>query len=163
MSVAVATGDVPAMLWAIFAMVTMIVALDQLLWRPVVVWAQKFRVEEGGAQPAVSSWFLDWLRRSAVIAALRRTLHRLLPARDPKPHAPRPLTEPGQGSLAGLIPFVLLMGVLGYGVYRLTQLLAGVSAEQWLETTGAAGLTLGRVLLSTALGTLWSLPAGLAI
>src|SRR5262249_22043808 len=58
MSAAVEQGRVDAMLWAILAMIAMIVALDQLLWRPVVVWAQKFRVEEGGAQPAVSSWFL---------------------------------------------------------------------------------------------------------
>src|SRR4029077_6350364 len=46
MSVAVAKGDVRAMIYAIFAMITMIVALDQVLWRPVVVWSQKFRVEE---------------------------------------------------------------------------------------------------------------------
>ncbi len=39
-----------AMFWALFAMLLMIVALDQLLWRPVVVWSQKFRVEEGGEQ-----------------------------------------------------------------------------------------------------------------
>jgi NitT/TauT family transport system permease protein len=37
-------GNVGAMLWGVLAMVLMIVGLDQLLWRPVVVWAQKFRV-----------------------------------------------------------------------------------------------------------------------
>ena len=47
------------------AMVMMIIFLDQLLWRPVVVWSQKFRVEEGGAEQQQSSWFYDWLRRSA--------------------------------------------------------------------------------------------------
>src|SRR5262245_39068449 len=72
MSVAVERGDVPAMLWAIVAMVLMIVLLDQLLWRPVVVWAQKFRVEEGGAGPQMTSWFLDWLRRSRLVAAVRK-------------------------------------------------------------------------------------------
>src|SRR6476469_9689213 len=35
--------------------------------------------------------------------------------------------------------------------------------HSWLDLTGAAGWTLGRVLLATALGTLWALPAGLAI
>ena len=48
MKVAVDEGRVDAMLWAMLAMLLMIVALDQLLWRPIVVWAQKFRVEEGG-------------------------------------------------------------------------------------------------------------------
>src|SRR5512146_137802 len=44
MSVAVSEGNVTAMAWAIVAMVVMIVMLDQLVWRPVVVWAEKFRV-----------------------------------------------------------------------------------------------------------------------
>src|SRR5262249_45088720 len=59
MSVAVERGRPDAMLWAVLAMIAMIVALDQLLWRPVVVWAQKFRLEEGGQEPAMSSWLLD--------------------------------------------------------------------------------------------------------
>src|SRR6266851_2189913 len=70
MSVAVARGDTGAMLDAIVAMTAMIVLLDQLLWRPVVVWAEKFRVEEGGADHAQSSWFLSWLRRSQLIGSL---------------------------------------------------------------------------------------------
>ena len=48
MSVAVADGNGRAMLAAVVTMALMIVLLDQLLWRPVVVWAQKFRVEESG-------------------------------------------------------------------------------------------------------------------
>src|SRR5207248_3452039 len=72
MSVAVEQDRWDAMIWAVVAMVTMIVLLDQLLWRPVVVWAQKFRVEEGGQAPAMSSWVLTWLRRSRLRAALLR-------------------------------------------------------------------------------------------
>ena len=49
--------------------------LDQLLWRPVVVWAQRFRVEEGGNQEEMSSWFLNWLRRSHLLAALGVLVH----------------------------------------------------------------------------------------
>src|SRR5262249_24225493 len=46
MAVAAKEGRGDAMFWAIVAMVLMIVLLDQFLWRPVVVWAEKFRVEE---------------------------------------------------------------------------------------------------------------------
>src|SRR4029077_882248 len=42
-------------------------------------------------------------------------------------------------------------------------LLAQVPAAAWRETLLAAFATLARVLVSTALGTLWALPAGLAI
>src|SRR5262245_34037579 len=55
-SVAVEQKRYDAMFYAIVAMITMIVLLDQLLWRPVVVWAQKFRLEEGAAGPAETSW-----------------------------------------------------------------------------------------------------------
>src|SRR5260370_21474436 len=68
MSVAVEQRRWDAQLWAVLAMILMIVLLDQLLWRPVVVWAQQLRVEEGGYQPAMSSWFLDWLKRSRTLA-----------------------------------------------------------------------------------------------
>src|SRR5437870_3805127 len=63
MSVALDRGDVPAMALAILAMVVMIVCVDQLLWRPLVVWVEQFRLDEtaGGASTA-SSWMLDFLR-----------------------------------------------------------------------------------------------------
>ena len=60
MSVAVEQGRGDAMVLAVLAMTTMIVVLDQVLWRPVVVWAQKFRVEESGEQLIMTSWALDW-------------------------------------------------------------------------------------------------------
>jgi NitT/TauT family transport system permease protein len=167
MTVAVKRSDVGAQLWAILAMTLMIIALDQVLWRPVTVWAQKFRVEEGGELPAQSSWFLSWLRRSQLVAALQRLGWRRAgkaavtarPVR--KPVEPRPaLPWPSVLGLAGLIA---LLGGLGYGTWKLFGLLAESPAERWGGLGAAAGVTLGRVLLSTALGTLWALPAGLAI
>jgi NitT/TauT family transport system permease protein len=165
MSVAVAKGDGRAMLAAVVAMTVMIVALDQLLWRPVVVWAQKFRVEESGQTEPMQSWFLDLLKASEVLPWLSglfsRAARALAPARPPRPRTPRaPARGSGVLSLAG---FVLLMALLLWGALGLLGLLRQVPARTWGGIAGAAGLTLGRVLLATALGTLWTVPAGLAI
>ena len=46
MSVALDRGNAPAMALAIVAMVVMIVCVDQLLWRPLVVWVEKFRLDD---------------------------------------------------------------------------------------------------------------------
>jgi NitT/TauT family transport system permease protein len=169
MSVAVEQGRVGAMLRAVLAMVVMIVALDQLLWRPVVVWAQKFRLEEGGEQPQAHSWFLDWLRRSRLLAAVRDGLGALA-RRVPVPrHAARAEGEPSaarsgdRAARVSLLVFLALLAVLALGAWKLLGLLRDVSAGQWRETLAAAFWTLGRVLLSTALGTVWAVPAGLAI
>ena len=169
MSVAVERGRVDAMLGAIAAMVLMIVLLDQVLWRPVVVWAQKFRVEEwahtGGA---ARSWFLDWLRRSRLIGA---GLRRLRAMRSERPTRQRLGKRAESGPLlardaAAVLPFValvVLIATLGFGGFRLLRLLRGVGVAEWQTLAAAAGITLGRVLLSTMIGTLWALPAGLAI
>jgi NitT/TauT family transport system permease protein len=168
MSVAVEEGRVDAMLWAILAMMLMIVALDQLLWRPVVVWAQKFRVEEGGHQPLMTSWFLNWLRRSHILAAAGHVRDRLaaLGARRRSARAVSQapaarLARPARGlSLAALL---LLLTALVYGGWMLWQLLAEVSLADWGATGEAACWTLCRVLAATAIGTVWAVPAGLAI
>lgn len=167
MTVAVEEGRVDAMCWAMLAMVLMIVALDQLLWRPVVVWAQKFRVEEGGEQPIMSSWVLNWIRRSRLVAAAGRLIHRersksTLSRRLPKPSFdPAPIEQ--KGRWISLAVFVILLATLAYGAWQLLFLLAQVPAAAWRETLLAAFATLARVLVSTAIGTLWALPAGLAI
>src|SRR5690242_1926264 len=93
MSVAVARGDGRAMIAAVAAMTLMIVALDQLLWRPVVVWAQKFRVEESGQTEAMESWFLELLKRSRVLPLLSAGLGRAARAVAAR-RRPRALLEP---------------------------------------------------------------------
>jgi NitT/TauT family transport system permease protein len=169
MSVAVAKGDVRAMVWAIVAMITMIVVLDQLLWRPVVVWAQKFRVEEGGSdEQTSSSWFYDWLRRSSVIDWISNSLaalHRRLGKHDQQgTHAQETKRErPDASRVLSFTLFAVLVIILLFGSYRLFLLLGQLPARGYLPILGACGWTLGRVLLSTMLGTIWTLPAGLAI
>jgi NitT/TauT family transport system permease protein len=169
MSVAVDKDDYGAMARAIVAMVLMIVALDQFLWRPVVVWAQKFRMEEGGRYTAMSSWFLDWLRRSRllkrILLLMRKPFrHRQTPAPAPAPTLPHaPSSSAGWPRAVSLAGFAALMLLLAFGAWKLVFLLADVTPVAWGETVLAALATLGRVLLSTALGTLLALPAGLAI
>jgi len=69
----------------------------------------------------------------------------------------------GRTGWLGVILLAVLLVVLVLGAWNLAQLLRRVPATDWGTLGGAAGLTLGRVLLATALGTLWALPAGLAI
>jgi NitT/TauT family transport system permease protein len=167
MSLAVARGDGHAMVAAVVAMALMIVALDQLLWRPVVVWAQKFRVEESGQAEAMESWFLDFLRRSRILPGVVRLIRRAgsALARAPRARPQQPARDrprPFAGALS-IAPFVLLLALLGWGALGLVRLLRQVQLGAWGAIVLAATLTLGRVLLATAIGTLWTVPAGLAI
>ncbi|MFN7955016.1 MAG: ABC transporter permease subunit [bacterium] len=170
MSLAVARGNVPAMLAAIVAMVMMIVALDQILWRPVVVWAQRFRVEESAAAGAPTSWFLDLVRRSTLVRAGRKRWRALREraARRPRRAAPASAGEMrGRPRLlwtqASRVTFVAFLALLALGGAKLGAMLWHVKVGDWIEIGGSAGLTLLRVLAATAIGTLWAVPAGLVI
>ena len=168
MSVAVARGDVRAMMGAVLAMTLMIVALDSLLWRPLVVWAQRFRMEEGGASEQPHSLVLDLLRRSRLVAALRRALARRRgpPRGRPRVAVPSPGSAerlPRLAASGGTLLLALLAGLLGLGAWRLATLLAPVSLRAWGVIALLGGATLARVLMAVAVGTLWALPAGLAI
>jgi NitT/TauT family transport system permease protein len=170
MSVAVHEGKPLAMALAVVAMMLMIVALDQLLWRPVVVWAQRFRVEETTAAETSRSWFLDLVRRSGLVRWLRHWRRRrsrhdrnggpapsMVRSPSPPPAAPRPSTMLPQIALG------LLLATIAWGAVRLGHLLTQLPLSHWGTLTLAGGLTLGRVLVSTAVGTAWAVPAGLAI
>jgi len=175
MSVAEARGNVPAMIAAVIAMTSMIVALDQILWRPVVVWAQHFRIEESAAGSAPTSWFLDLLRRSNVVRWLRTQLHavRAALASDTTraPGIPRTEVEAPAGRVTrdarwaaiSRLSFAAMLAGLAFGGWKLGTMLLSVHAAAWRDIVVASGFTLGRVLAATAIGTLWAVPAGLAI
>jgi NitT/TauT family transport system permease protein len=155
-------------LLAVGAMMLMIILLDQLLWRPVVVWSQKFRVEEGGNQQKMTSWFLDWLRRSHILTYLGELIAKLRWKERPpvlvEEHERFDPTKRSPGaSILSTVLFVVLLGGLGYGAWQLVELLLQVPGYEWITLLESAAATLGRVLAATAVATLWALPAGLAI
>src|SRR5262249_18375631 len=63
MSLAIERGNVRAQWLGVLAMLGMIVVLDQIVWRPIVAWSQKFTDEETGG---ASSWLWEKLRRSRI-------------------------------------------------------------------------------------------------
>ena len=180
MSVALDRGDVPGMVLAILAMVAMIVSLDQLLWRPLVVWVEKFRLDEtGSGGPTPSSWVLDFLRRArlprrAVLFQRRayvraRRVARPLegPFRAVSPmilRAPlRVLEHPVVRKIgAGLVAAAIAAGAV-FGAWRLALLIAQLGVGEWGELLASGALTFARVMAAVLVSTLWAVPAGVVI
>jgi NitT/TauT family transport system permease protein len=75
-SVAIQRGDWAAMIYGMIAMIVMIVAMDWLVWRPLVAWSQKFKFEETEASEAPQSAVLDFFRRSHLLSWTRNILSR---------------------------------------------------------------------------------------
>lgn len=166
---AAGAGDTHAILWGIAAMVIVIVLLDQVLWRPLIAWSQKFKLEQGASAESASAWMLDWLRQSQMLARLHdavvtplserlamRAAGRAQPVRRaPRSSAVQRWMRRGF-AVAGL-------AVVAYAVIRAVLLLSGLSGAEIADVGKGLGATLLRVFLTLALGAAWTIPAGVAI
>src|SRR5258708_3801747 len=76
---AASSNNTSAILWGIGTLVLMVVLLDQLVWRPLLAWADKFKLEMVESDNPPTSWFLEFLNHSRLATAFtQRYLIRLL-------------------------------------------------------------------------------------
>src|ERR1700676_3202436 len=78
---AASAGDTRSILWGVGTMIAVIVLLDQFVWRPVIAWAEKFKVEQVESSNVPRSWVLDLIRHSRSLAQLRKKTLRPLSER----------------------------------------------------------------------------------
>lgn len=70
-NLAIQKENLGAIGWAVLAMFVVILIYDQLLFRPLVAWSQKFRVELSASDaPDAQSWLLDFFQRARLAQRL---------------------------------------------------------------------------------------------
>src|ERR1700736_1411025 len=165
---AASAGDTRSILWGVGTMIAVIVLLDQFVWRPVIAWAEKFKVEQVESSDVPRSWVLDLIRHSRSLAQLRKKTLRPLSerllmhfSRARSDHEAAP-TRPWKLGLMRLLGFVLLAG-MSYGVVRVVMILTGLQKAEMQEVALGLGATFLRVNLTLLIGALWTIPAGVAI
>ncbi len=167
---AASAGDTPSILWGIATMVAVIVLLDQFVWRPVIAWAEKFKVEQVESVDAPRSWVLNLIEHSSGLARIRQQTLRPLGERlllyfakkNPQetPEVPSaPLWREWMVRALG----VLVLGGIGYGVVRVAIILSGLQKVELHEAALGLGATFLRVNAALLIGALWTIPAGVAI
>ncbi|MGO9944938.1 MAG: ABC transporter permease [Rhodoblastus sp.] len=73
-AMAIEQQNLGAIGWALGAMTVVILLYDQLMFRPLVVWADHFRFEQSAAQTTPHSWFLTVLQRARLLQGAARPL-----------------------------------------------------------------------------------------
>jgi len=165
--------------WAVLAMLLVILAYDQLLFRPLVAWADKFRVELTGAQEAPDSWLLTLFQRTrffrALFAPFDRMLGRLVWLRLPAGGANRGAAG-GLRAVGGMLDRVVparTVDIVWYLLLAVAGLWAGwsmiafvASGVEWGDVGTVlllGGATLLRVIVLIAVATLVWVPLGVLI
>ncbi|MDE3104146.1 MAG: ABC transporter permease subunit [Acidobacteriota bacterium] len=167
-------GDLRAILWGMGTMVAIIVATDQLVWRPLIAWSDKFKFEQVESSKRVASPILHLFTHSNALQALRRSTidplsegiyARLAQHRDEKRKQPPQRSEEPRRSAraaqAGLA--VLVVSLVIYLAWQTVVLLRPVTGAQYIRLLQGALATFLRVNLSLLLAAGWTIPAGVAI
>ena len=165
---AASAGDTPSILWGVASMVAVIVLLDQFVWRPVIAWAEKFKVEQVESTDTPQSWVLDLIRHSRSLARIRKST--VTPIRErllsyfarARSTEEAELVSPWKIWLARLLA-VALLGGMGYGLVRVGIILTGLQKAELREAGVGLVATFVRVNLALLIGALWTIPAGVAI
>jgi len=165
---AASAGDTRSILWGVITMIAVIVLLDQFVWRPVIAWAEKFKVEQVESSDAPRSWALDLIRHSRSLAKIREKTVRPLSERVmlyfAQVRAEDKVEEQSVWTiwLTRVLGLAVLVGI-GYGVVRVAMILSGLQKAELQEAGLGLLATFVRVNLALAIGALWTIPAGVAI
>jgi NitT/TauT family transport system permease protein len=175
MATAVQKGDNTAAVWAIIAMLAVILASDQFIWRPLLAWADKFKMElvESGQKP--ESWLYSFLRRAYLFSWIEeKTLEPVsdafirlkirVSALRVIPESPRKLGSRWAFPLLGIVVGVYLSYQALLGVIAAVDAVYNhVSWAQFGHLCFLGLLTMGRVALMTVMATLIWTPVGVWI
>ncbi len=166
---AASAGDMTSILWGVGTMVMVIVLLDQFIWRPVIAWAEKFKVEQVESTNAPRSWVLNLVEHSTALAKIRQKT--LQPLREclllhfARKHGEQGAQAPASPWQEWLLRVLVVaaLGATGYGVVRVAIILSGLQRVELHEAALGLGATFLRVNLALLIGALWTIPAGVAI
>ncbi|KVQ72326.1 sulfonate ABC transporter permease, partial [Burkholderia multivorans] len=170
---AIVERNLGAVGWVILAMTVVILAYDQLLFRPLVAWADKFRMENTSSGNAPESWLLDLVRRTRLIhqllvpagwlfAKAARIPLRLSPTRAMRFTLPR--VEKKASRVADITWAVVVLLATAYVLWRVMSFVAtGVTMDEVGHVFVLGLITLLRVVVLIAIASVVWVPIGVWI
>jgi len=163
-------GDMRAILWGLATMIAVIVIMDQVIWRPVIAWSEKFKFEQVEATQSSRSPILDLLRRSRLlkrasritVAPAREALLLYFARKRATQRQPDPLTSAWNKWTARILSVAAVAALL-FGVWKMGSMLATISMPDIGIILRGAGATFLRVEASLVLAGLWTIPVGVYV
>ena len=169
---AASTGNSLAMIYGLITMVAIIVLTDQLIWRPVIDWSDKFKFENVEAADRSKSPVLAALRQSNVLGAIQQRtltplsehLYRSIALRHKRRQDTVQSDSRKKGSaVATIVLVILLAGLICFAAFKAILLLRQVPRSDFATLLEGAGTTFLRVNISLLLAAAWTIPTGVAI
>jgi NitT/TauT family transport system permease protein len=170
LATAIDEKDIGSVALAVGAMAVVILAYDQLLFRPIVAWADKFRSEQTAAQQQPQSWVFDLVRRSRLIKRL--VSHISVPdVRLPSPELPASIAKWiarwasfWRGRAGDIVWLAIVLAVTAWALWLVVDYLhTNLGINDVIGAFGLGFLTLARVAVLIAIASMIWVPIGVWI
>ena len=165
---ATAEKNLAAVGWVVLAMTAVIILYDQLMFRPLVAWADKFRFEQTGSQTAPGSWFLDMLQRSRLFRGAATPGSLLLHGLARRRFAPLregiARVRPLRSKIVDIVWFVTIAVAAALAAWKIIDFVAaGVGWDDVFDAVKLGLFTLARVVVLIAVASLMWVPIGVEV
>ena len=165
---ATAEKDLAAVGWVVLTMTAVIILYDQLMFRPLVAWADKFRFEQTSAQTVPGSWFLDLLQRSRLLGTVTNPGSLLLHALARRRFAPLrqgiASVRPSHSTIVDVLWFIAVAAGAVFAAWKIIDFVAaGVGWDDVLDALKLGLFTLTRVVVLIAVASLIWVPIGVEV
>jgi NitT/TauT family transport system permease protein len=164
-ALAIEQKNLGAIGWAIATMLIVILLYDQLLFRPLVAWVDRFRVEQEPGERVPDSWALTMMRRSRLITAATMAFHAAVlwtsrAGTRTDPHPVDTIDKPKRSFDLFWVCLVILAVVLGLW-HIVAVLISNTTLNEALHVCGLAFITMLRVFILIALASIVWVPIGI--
>lgn len=157
-------GDTKAIFLGLAVIISIIVLVDQLIWRPLIAWSQRFKTELNEEEDPPQSFLLTQLRKSRLLEITNKWSDRMM-NRISKPQVMRtPFNDDSEKKKkTDWIIYAVFIAIGIFATYEFIRLLSGVHGKEWFTVIGFDLLTFMRVFIAVAFSCLWTVPVGIAI
>lgn len=156
--------DIGAVCWAIFTMLAVILAYDQLLFRPLVAWSAKFRSDDSPREAIPEPWLLRLLRRTRLLRQAGDAFGRGLSALGGLRlggAASQPAARAKGSHLGDVVFYGVLAAAVGLALWQIVTLIStSLGSDDVLTALGLGCITLARVMVLMVIASLIWVPVG---
>ena len=168
MTVAVAQNNLVAIFSGLGMMMTLIVLLNYGVWRPLLVWSQKFKIEESGSPVLPATFFANLFQESRLWNMILKKMARPIDEFLGRGHfsmIPSYAIPKNKNfwKYAGYLSLVALSVVSLVFTVKLFQMLSHLTPQVWYSIVLSTGRTFLRVSAATLLASIWTIPLGVWI
>ncbi|GAB5047293.1 ABC transporter permease [Thermodesulfovibrio sp. TK110] len=160
-------GNIEYVIYGVGTMIFLIIILDLFVWRPLIVWSQKFRLETVPPEEEIESFVLNLFSGSIFIKKVGEFITSTINKMEKMSYRKFAISENPfinkLSKITGIVSLLFILMVIIWAILKASHLISSVSLIDIITIIKAASYSLLRVSVALLIALAWTLPVGVYI